>query len=107
MQRHECERPARFTPCRYAHGRMKLFRAATILCVAMALVFEGTAYGAITPTVTMTNYQYSPTPVTISLGQTVTWQNNAAATTHTATSDGVSDGEGTTGVGLWDSGNVI
>jgi plastocyanin len=46
--------------------------------------------------VSIVNFDFSPDPVTINVGDTVTWTNNDGAT-HTTTSDTA---------GIWDSGNL-
>jgi len=61
-----------------------------LLCTVLAAGAE-----AATVNVSITNYVYTPSSVTINLGDTVVWTNNSGST-HTATS----------ATGVWDSGNI-
>jgi plastocyanin len=49
-----------------------------------------------TQSISMINYQFSPTPRNVPVGTTVTWTNATTGTPHTTTSD----------TGAWDSGTV-
>jgi len=63
---------------------------ALLLCTAL-----GRGADAATVNVSITNYVFTPSSVTINLGDTVSWMNNSGST-HTATSTS----------GVWDSGNI-
>jgi len=76
--------------------------AVAVPLAALALFSQGTALAA-PKGVTISNFMFSPTPVKVKLGGKVTWTNNGPSQ-HTTTSDGVVDGSGDTGVGLWHSG---
>lgn len=52
------------------------------------------------------NFVFSPKRRTVALGDQVTWE-NISGTAHTATSDGVADGTGIPGLGLWTTGTVL
>lgn len=61
---------------------------------------------AFAASVSLTNYVFTPKVTKIGLGSTVTWTNDTSGTLHTTTSNGVSDGDGTTGIALWTSGTL-
>jgi plastocyanin len=67
---------------------MSRFRLATGAATA-ALILIATAGSAVAANqaVTISGFAYSPSPVTVHVGDTVTWTNNDGAT-HTATADG-------------------
>jgi plastocyanin len=77
--------------------------AVVVPLAALALFAQGTALAAVPKGVTISNFMFSPTPVKVKLGGQVKWTNNGPSQ-HTTTSDGVVDGSGDTGVGLWASG---
>jgi len=84
--------------------RSRLVGVGVALAAALALLAPGTAQAA-TSSVTISNFMFSPTPLKVKLGGQVEWTNNGPST-HTTTSDGVADGSGDTGVGLWASGSL-
>jgi plastocyanin len=77
--------------------------AVVVPLAALVLFAQGTALAAATKGVTISNFMFSPTPVKVKLGGQVKWTNNGPSQ-HTTTSDGVVDGSGDKGVGLWASG---
>jgi plastocyanin len=84
-----------------------LKRAAAVVmpvAVALALLVQGTAFGA-TKSVTVANFSFTPQAVKVKLADSVLWT-NVGSVNHTATSDGVNDGSGFTGIGLWNSGAI-
>lgn len=74
---------------------LALVAVATLLGLGSALAIAGTARAANT-TVAITNFQFTPGTITVAVGDSVTWMNNAASTSHTTTSDGA----------LWNSGTL-
>lgn len=82
--------------------RRRLVSAAVPLAAALALLAQGSALAA-AKGVTISNFMFSPTPVKVKLGGQVKWTNNGPSQ-HTTTSDGVNDGSGDQGIGLWASG---
>lgn len=74
-------------------GRHALAFVAT--AVLLALVIGGPAQAA-SHSVSAVDFQFSPATLTINVGDSVTWTNNASQTPHTATADG----------GSFDSGNL-
>jgi len=74
----------------HAFWSLRTWCAVLVLCVGLTA-----GAGAATVGVTISNFAFTPSIITINLGDTVIWTNNSG-TTHTATS--------TTGV--WDSGNI-
>ncbi len=81
---------------------MKLALAAAAFAALLVAVACGSSTSPVTPTppaptgggggsstgnVTIANFAFSPTSVTVKAGTSVTWQNNDT-TTHTATADG-------------------
>ena len=82
--------------------RSRVVAAAVPLVAALALLAQGTALAA-AKGVTISNFMFSPTPVKVKLGGQVKWTNNGPSQ-HTTTSDGVNDGSGIPGLGLWASG---
>src|SRR2546423_630500 len=84
---------------------LRLARFGVPLGVAMALVVgaQGSAFAA-TSEVAIVNFAFSPSSVTLKLGDSVHWTNNSG-TTHTSTSDGI-DACCPTGAALWSSGTL-
>ena len=80
----------------------RLISAAAPVAVALVLLVQGAALAA-TKDVTIQNFSFTPKTVKVKLGDGVKWTNAATFTNHTTTGDGVSDGSGYTGIGLWDS----
>jgi plastocyanin len=78
--------------------------APALLAVALVMALQGEALAA-PIAVSMTNFQFTPATAQGPLNTLVTWTNNAGATSHTTTSD-TTNPDGSTGVGLWDSGNL-
>jgi plastocyanin len=70
--------------------------------MVLALLLQGTALAA-TKAVTIQGSAYTPKTTKVTLGDVIQWTNKDAFP-HTASSDGA--GGGTTGIGLWDSGNI-
>lgn len=66
-------------------GSLTAALAATLAIVGL-LLFASTGSAA-NAAVSAVNYQFSPTPLTISVGTTVVWTNNAVSTPHTVTAD--------------------
>jgi plastocyanin len=75
------------------------------LAVVLALVVSGTALAAATHDVSIANFAFSPDSTKAKLGDSVKWT-NMDGFAHTSTSDGVNDGSGLTGIGLWHSNNI-
>jgi plastocyanin len=75
------------------------------LAIVLALVVSGTALAAVTHDVSIANFAYSPDSTKAKLGDSVRWT-NMDGFAHTSTSDGVNDGSGFTGIGLWASGSI-
>ena len=72
------------------------YTLAVLAAAAMfALVIGGPAQAA-SHSVSAVDFQFSPATLTINVGDSVTWTNNASQTPHTATADG----------GSFDSGNL-
>src|SRR5213595_39690 len=78
---------------------MRIIVAAIVLAVAViggwAAVGFGTASAA-NASVAISDFAFTPAVTNITVGDTVTWTNTTAATTHTVTSD----------TAVWDSGNI-
>jgi plastocyanin len=68
----------------------------------MVMALQGEALAA-PIAVSITNFQFTPATAQAPLNTQVTWTNNAGVTSHTTTSDTLNP-DGTTGIGLWDSG---
>jgi plastocyanin len=85
---------------------LRLVRRASPLGLGLllALAFQGSAQAA-TADVSIVNFAFNPATTKIRLGDAVKWT-NTAANLHTTSSDGFADGQGTTGVDLWHSGNL-
>jgi plastocyanin len=85
---------------------LRLARIGVPLGVAVALVAaaQGSALAATTQ-VSIVNFAFNPTPVTVKVGDTVNWT-NTSTTTHTTTSDGT-DVCCPNGPALWASGNLV
>src|SRR5205085_1932236 len=85
---------------------LRLSRIGVPLGVAVALVAaaQGSALAATTQ-VSIINFAFSPTPISIKMEDTVNWTNTAGTTTHTTTSDGT-DACCPSGAALWASGNL-
>lgn len=71
-----------------------------IIILASVLVSVGPGVRASNQWITIVNYSYTPSDITVNVGDTVTWQNNASATAHTATSTSAPSG------GAFDSGII-
>ena len=74
------------------------------LGLLLALVFQPTAQAA-TDEVSIVNFAFNPATTKVKLDDAVRWTNTASQL-HTTSSDGFADGQGTTGVDLWHSGNL-
>lgn len=74
--------------------RARLIRASCVAVVVAAVVASGTALAA-SQAVAISGFAFSPSAVTVSVGDTVTWTNSDAVV-HTATADDAS----------WDAGNI-
>jgi LPXTG-motif cell wall-anchored protein len=70
--------------------------AVMLITVAFALLVTGGPAEAASHSVTAANFSFSPSTLTIDVGDSVTWTNNAVETPHTSTSDN----------GAWDSGTI-
>jgi len=75
------------------------------LAIVLAVVMSGSALAAATHDVSIANFAFNPDSTKAKLGDTVRWT-NMDGFTHTSTSDGVNDGSGFTGIGLWASGSI-
>jgi plastocyanin len=75
---------------------LRILRRAVPVGIALALFAQGNAL-AVTKTVDMTNFAFSPKTATLASGGTIHWTNNSGSV-HTATGD--------TPLALWDSGTV-
>jgi plastocyanin len=75
------------------------------LAIVLAVVLSGTALAAVTHDVSIAGSAFSPASTKAKLGDSVKWT-NMDGFAHTSTSDGVNDGSGFPGVGLWASGNL-
>jgi plastocyanin len=75
------------------------------LAIVLAVVMSGSALAAATHDVTIANFAFNPDSTKAKLGDTVRWTNTDGFS-HTSTSDGVNDGSGFTGIGLWASGSI-
>jgi plastocyanin len=75
------------------------------LAVVLALVVSGTALAAATHDVSIANFAFSPDSTKAKLGDSVRWT-NMDGFAHTSTSDGVNDGSGLKGIGLWHSASI-
>src|SRR5438874_13118896 len=73
------------------------------LAIVLAVVMSGSALAAATHDVSIVDFAFSPVSTKAKLGDSVHW-NNMGSFTHTSTSNGVNDGSGIKGVGLWASG---
>jgi plastocyanin len=82
----------------------RLISAAAPLAVALVLLVQGTALAALKD-VSIQNFAFNPAATKVKLGDQIRWT-NLDGTNHTTTSDGVSDGSGYTGIGLWGSGSL-
>jgi plastocyanin len=82
----------------------RLTFAAVPLAMVLALLLQGTALAA-TKAVTIQNSAYTPKATKVKIGDVVQWT-NMDSVNHTSTSDGVADGSGYTGIGLWSSGAI-
>ncbi len=76
---------------------LTLVTVAVLLGLGTALAVDTTAQAAST-TAAITNFQFTP-GTTVSVGDSVTWTNNAASTPHTTTSDSALWNSGTLGPG--------
>ena len=87
---------------------MRVFRSTALAIVVVCLALEGTASAGVNATVNIANYSFTPEAEHIALAQSVVWHNTqpVAGTIHTATSNGWPDGVGTSGVGLWYTGDI-
>jgi plastocyanin len=85
---------------------LRFARIGVPLGVAMTLVVaaQGSALAATTQ-VSIVNFAFNPSSVTVKIGDTVNWT-NTATTTHTTTSDGT-DTCCPNGPALWASGNLV
>jgi plastocyanin len=73
------------------------------LAIVLALVVSGTALAAVTHDVKIEDFAFDPGSTKAKLSDSVRWKNDDPFT-HTSTSDGVNDGSGLSGIGLWNSG---
>ena len=71
-----------------------------ITILASLLVSIGPGVSASNQWVTIADYSFTPADLAIDIGDTVTWQNNASTTPHTATSTSAPSG------GAFDSGTI-
>jgi plastocyanin len=79
---------------------MRLLRRSAVAVSGLALLLGSTGVppaSALNPSVTVQDYSFSPTPITIAQGAVLTWHNNGPHT-HTATGD--------MPLALWDTGNI-
>jgi len=76
---------------------LRLARRAVPIGLLLVVGLQGGVLAA-TTTVTMTNYQFTPSAPTVTVGDTVQWNNTTTSTPHTSTSD--------TPLALWDSTTV-
>lgn len=70
--------------------------SAVALCVLFAALFAPRDAGAANGSVSIASFAFSPSTVTVNVGESVTWTNNQAGVPHTVTSDS----------GAFDSGNL-
>jgi plastocyanin len=82
----------------------RLISAAAPLALALVLMVQGTALAALKD-VSIQNFAFNPAATKVKLGDQIRWT-NLDGTTHSTTGDGVADGSGYTGIGLWDSGGL-
>ena len=75
------------------------------LAIVLAVVMSGSALAAATHDVSIVSFAFNPDSTKAKLGDTVRWTNTASIP-HTSTSDGVNDGSGIKGIGLWTSGSL-
>lgn len=80
----------------------RLISVAAPMAVALVLLVQGTALAA-QKDVSIAGFAFNPKATKVKLGDQVKWT-NMDGVNHTSTSDGVSDGSGFTGIGLWASG---
>jgi len=71
-----------------------------VVIMASLLVSVGPTVRAANQWVTVEDFSFTPSAITINVGDTVTWQNNATSTPHTATSTSAPSG------GAFDSGTI-
>jgi plastocyanin len=80
--------------CRRLHARASIAAAAfAVAMLASAALSVGDADAA-GRSVSIANFQYSPTPLTVEIGETVTWKNEGFVS-HTVTADGGAFDSGT------------
>jgi plastocyanin len=72
--------------------------------IVLLILQQGAAL-ATTKDVSITNFQFSPTPLAVAQGGSVLWTNNTTGTNHTSSND-TTNPDNTTGLGLWDSGVI-
>src|SRR5262249_43038424 len=75
------------------------------LAIVLAVVMSGSALAAVTHDVSIANFAFNPDSTKAKLGDTVRWT-NMDSFGHTSTSDGVNDGSGFKGIGLWVSPSI-
>ena len=80
---------------RHSRRRRVVIRSVQVLGVALLLAVVP-ALAAMAASVSATNYRFTPSTVTVTAGQSVTWTNGTTDTPHTVTADG----------GSFDSGNL-
>jgi plastocyanin len=78
--------------------------AAASLAVVLVLLAQGTAMAA-TKAVAISGSAFAPPITKAKLGDSVQWT-NMDGFNHTSTGDGVVDGSGLSGIGLWSSGAI-
>lgn len=82
----------------------RLTSAAASLAVVLVLLAQGTAMAA-TKAVAISGSAFAPQITKAKLGDDVQWT-NMDGFNHTSTGDGVADGSGLSGIGLWSSGAI-
>lgn len=85
---------------RSSAGSVLAIAGLAIMMMASVLVQVAPVAKASSQWVTIVNYSFTPSSITINVGDMVTWENNATSTIHTATSTSAPSG------GAFDSGDI-
>jgi|GEM_PF-1990137 plastocyanin len=80
---------------------LRLARNAVPVAFLLVLAAQSSALAATTHDVSIVNFAFSPSTLTVSQGDSVKWTNTTANTTHTTTSDSTNP-DATKGLSLWD-----
>jgi plastocyanin len=86
---------------------LRLARTASSAGVALAIVIalQVSAVADTVRDVSIAGFAFAPATIPAKLGDSITWSNDDV-TSHTSSSDGYNDGQGTNGVDLWHSWNI-